>query len=210
MEKWTFKNTGLTQLEKKFHLKQVKQLPSLSEWLDCKMEISDFHKQSLIALKEILSYKVDDWNEQELSMHFIGPIFSLLSIFSDRYNSFSGRDLTGIVGDIEFSGKPDEMIASGEREPEIPYFFLQEYKQESDPNGDPRAQVLAAMLVAQTKNEDGLPIYGGYVKGRNWFFIVLQGEKYAKSRAYDATQDDILDIFNILRKLKTIIELRLN
>jgi len=209
MEKWTFKNTGLIQLEKRFQLKQVKELPALSEWLNCEMEISDFHKQSLDALKEILNYKVDDWNEQELSMHFIGPIFSLLSIFSDRYNSFSGRDLTGIVGDVEFSGKPDEMIASGEREPEIPYFFLQEYKQESDPNGDPRAQVLAAMLVAQTKNEDGLPIYGGYVKGRNWFFLALEGKKYAKSNAYNATKDEIFDIYKILKKLKTIIELRL-
>lgn len=210
MEKWTFKNTGLTQLEKKFHLKQVDELPMLTDWLKVGREVSDFHSQSLLALRKFLYKKVDDWNEQELSMHFIGPIFSLIGFGTEKYNAFAGRDLTGIVGDVEFSGKPDEMIASGEREPEIPYFFLQEYKQESDPNGDPRAQVLAAMLVAQTKNEDGLPIYGGYVKGRNWFFIVLQGEKYAKSRAYDATQDDILDIFNILRKLKTIIELRLN
>ena len=209
MEKWTFKNINLTQLEKKFQLKQVKEIDSLSEWLNCKMEISDFQKQILLVFREFLMAKVDDWNEQELSMHFIGPIFSLIGFGTEKYNAFAGRDLIGTVGDVEFSGKPDEMIASGEREPEIPYFFLQEYKQESDPNGDPRAQVLAAMLVAQTKNEDGLPIYGGYVKGRNWFFLVLEGKKYAKSRAYDATEDDILDIFNILRKLKTIIELRL-
>jgi hypothetical protein len=210
MEKWTFRNCTLTQLEKKFGLVLEDSLPSLSDWVDLKdMEISEIERNRLLPFQEILQEKVDDWNEQELSMHFIGPIFSLLKFTSKKYGSFAGRELTGIVGDVEFSGKPDEMIASGRREPEIPYFFLQEYKQETDPNGDPRGQALAAMLVAQTKNEDGLPIYGGYVKGANWYFMVLEGKKYAKTLGYDATQEHIFDIFKILKKLKVLIEKRL-
>ncbi|MFN0203775.1 MAG: hypothetical protein ACKVTZ_19765 [Bacteroidia bacterium] len=210
MEKWTFKNCTLVQLEKKFGLLLEDTLPALNDLLDISsFPITEQEQVSLFPFQSFLQEKVDDWNEQELSLHFIGPIFSLVRFSSKKYGSFAGRDLMGTVGDIEFSGKPDEMIASGRLEPEIPYFFLQEYKQETDPNGDPRAQVLAAMLVAQTKNEDGLPIYGGYVRGRNWFFMTLEGKKYAKSRAYDATQEDIFDIFKILKKLKTIIEARL-
>lgn len=210
MEKWTFRNSTLLLLEEKFGLILENTLPSLDDWLAVENEnLSENEKNSLLPFQSFLQEKVDDWNEQELSMHFIGPIFSLLRFSSKKYGSFAGRELTGIVGDVEFSGKPDEMIASGRLEPKIPYFFLQEYKQESDPSGDPRAQVLAAMLVAQTKNNNNLPIYGGYVKGRMWYFMVLEGGNYAKSRAYDATEDDIFDIFKILKKLKTIIELRL-
>jgi hypothetical protein len=191
-------------------MKQRIAIPELNDWLSLENEdIAEIDKIILQRYQTLLLQKVDDWNEQELSMHFIGPIFSLIGFGIDKYNSFAGRDLTGIVGDVEFSGKPDEMIASGRREPEIPYFFLQEYKRETDPDGDPCAQALAAMLVAQTLNEDGLPIYGGYVRGRNWFFMALQGKKYAKSLAYDATQDDIFQIFAILKKLKTLIEARL-
>jgi len=210
MEKWTFRNCTLTQLEKKFGLVLEDSLPSLSDWANTKdIEVTENERIGLRPFQEILQEKVDDWNEQELSMHFIGPLFALLRFMSKKYSSFAGRELSGIVGDVEFSGKPDEMIASGRREPEIPYFFLQEYKKELDPDGDPRAQVLAAMLVAQTKNEGDLPIYGGYVVGRNWFFMVLEGKKYAKSNAYNATKDEIFDIYKILKKLKTIIELRL-
>lgn len=210
MEKWTFKSCTLTQLEKKFELQPTQKLAALTDWLEVSaIEIAEIDEIILARYQTLLLLKVDDWNEQELSMHFIGPIFSLLGFDVDRYNTFSGRDLMGVVGDVEFSGKPDEMIASGRREPEVPYFFLQEYKKEIDPDGDPRAQVLAAMLVAQMKNEDGLPIYGGYVVGSNWFFMVLQGKKYAKSRSYDATQENIFDIFKILKKLKEIIEKRL-
>ncbi|MFN0203776.1 MAG: hypothetical protein ACKVTZ_19770 [Bacteroidia bacterium] len=210
MEKWTFKSCNLTQLEKKFGLQPLPKLQALTDLQSIsEITISEIDTLILARYQDLLTQKVDDWNEQELSMHFIGPIFSLLGFDVDRYNSFSGRDLIGKVGDVEFSGKPDEMIASGRREPEIPYFFLQEYKRETDPDGDPRAQVLAAMLVAQTKNEDGLPIYGGYVKGANWYFMALDGKKYAKTLGYDATQEDIFDIFKILKKLKTIIEARL-
>ena len=210
MEKWTFKNTQLLALEKKFGIRPTDELLALSEWIKVEeISLSEEEKYVLRIFQHLLRKKALDWNEQELSMHFIGPIFSLVGFVSDEYNSFAGRDFGGVVGEIEFSGKPDEMIASGRLEPEVPYFFLQEYKQESDPNGDPLAQVLAAMLVAQTKNEDGLPIYGGYVKGRNWFFMVLVEKKYCISLSYDATKEELFDIFKILKKLKVLIEKRL-
>ncbi|MCP4348875.1 MAG: hypothetical protein GY795_25630, partial [Desulfobacterales bacterium] len=49
------------------------------------------------------------------------------------------------------------------------------------------------------------PIYGAYVIGREWCFIILQEKNYAISEPYIATKDDIFDIFRILRVLKDII-----
>jgi hypothetical protein len=42
-----------------------------------------------------------------------------------------------------------------------------------------------------------LPLYGCYVVGRNWFFLVLNGKEYDVSLAYDATQDDLFDILGL-------------
>ena len=50
------------------------------------------------------------------------------------------------------------------------------------------------------------PIYGAYIVGRHWYFVVLENETYAESLAYDATKDEIFDIFEILRHAKDIIE----
>lgn len=45
-------------------------------------------------------------------------------------------------------------------------------------------------------------MYGCYVLGRLWFFVVLDGSDFAQSRAFDSTEED--DIFAILAHLKTV------
>ena len=82
-----------------------------------------------------------------------------------------------------------------------------EYKPEKNRDNDPLGQVLIAMVVAQQYNEQKFPVYGCYVNGRNWFFVVLHDDTYSVSRAYDAT--DIIDLQQILASLidiKRIIE----
>ena len=49
-------------------------------------------------------------------------------------------------------------------------------------------------------------MYGCYVIGRNWFFLVLNGTEYAVSDAFVATQTDIYQIIAILRQVKTYIQ----
>ncbi len=46
----------------------------------------------------------------------------------------------------------------------------------------------------------------GYIWGRNCFFIVLDGNKYAVSNAYNAADYDIFQIFAILQKSREIIQ----
>jgi hypothetical protein len=169
-------------------------------------EIDDFENKSLFRMQERLVYRVDDWNEYELIVHFIGPLFNLVDFNTEIYGMFSERLLKAIVGDYELSGNPDAIVAKGRRAPEIPYFCFHEYKKENEPKGDPAGQCLAAMLVAQELNNNQRPVYGIYVVGRNWFFMVIQGKEYAISKAYQAVDDDIYIIVKLLKHLKTIIE----
>ena len=63
------------------------------------------------------------------------------------------------------------------------------------------------MVAAQKLNKDNKPIYGIYVNGRNWFIVVLEGQNYATSLAYDATSDDIFSLFAVLEFMKTTMEI---
>ena len=201
----SFKDCTLAGLEKTFHLKQVRDQDDLAYWLHNADEITEFERQTLLNLREKLILSGYDWNEMELELKFIGPLLTLVDYTSEQFNLFAERDFRGVVDGVEMGGKPDGMIASGLREPEQPYFCFQEYKKTKDPEGDPAAQALAAMLVAQELNERRHPVYGAYIIGRDWCFMTLQGKQYAMSEPYVATRDDLFDIFRILKVLKQMI-----
>ena len=205
MEK-SFKDCNLKFLEKTFGIEQIDTLPDLDSWLAMPSETSSFEEESLLHLRKVLTFNIHDWNEFELDSHFIGPIFTLVDFSTKKFNHYSQRYLQGQVGDYQLYGKPDGIVSAGRREPETPYFAFQEYKKELDPNGDPAGQALAAMLVGQSLNDDfSKPIYGCYVNGRDWYFMVLLGKEYSISQDFSATTNDIFKIFSTLKALKEIV-----
>jgi len=166
-----FRDCTLAKLDALFGLEEVEELPALTEWLTNETQISDIEHHVLENLRRKLNNYVNDWNEDELTIEFIGPLLSLVDFSEKGFHFFAQRPFEGKIGDVELNGRPDGMIASGRRLPNKPYFCFQEYKREIDPNGEPAGQVLAAMLVAQELNEYEHPIYGCYVKGRLWVFL---------------------------------------
>ena len=205
MGKSTFRDWTLTKLDKRFGLRQVPTHPVLDAWLNGQADISAFEHTFLTAIKQRATQHVEYWNEQEYALQGIGQMMTLADFSHERFNLFANRPVAALVDGEELSGNPDGLIASGWREPEIPYFCLQEYKKEREPEGDPAGQCLAAMLAAQELNARQHPVYGGYVVRRNWFFMVLQGAEYAISNSYAITHDEICDILRILKALKAIL-----
>jgi hypothetical protein len=207
MEKLNFSDCTLARMEKTFRLIFLEKMQILDIWINSNFELSDFDKESVRRLCYTLQKNVAHWNETDLSLHFIGPMFSLVD-FTERYrfNLFAQRSIFADINGITLGGRTDEIIASGYREPEIPFFAFNEYKKETNPDGDPGGQVLAAMLVGQQQNQsenNNFPVYGCYIIGRNWFFVVLEGGKYAVSKPFVSTEyDDALQILRILLQLK--------
>ncbi|TAE69654.1 MAG: hypothetical protein EAZ85_12655 [Bacteroidetes bacterium] len=64
------------------------------------------------------------------------------------------------------------------------------------------------MLAAQSKNNGlNLPIYGMYNIGQNFFFVILEQEKYTISKQFDATdKQDLEKIISMLKFVKNHIE----
>jgi hypothetical protein len=208
MEKLAFGDCTTILMDKTFGLRRQAQIDTLTHWINLSKTItlSKRERENCMELRNLLNKNVFYWNEQDLALHFIGPMFSKVDFTEPyRFNLFAERLISSTVGNHELFGKPDELIATGYGEPEIPFFAFQEYKREKDPNGDPAGQVLAAMLVGQAKNNDDLPIYGSYVIGRDWYFMTLQKNHYAVSRDFSAVTDDVFDILRILKALKALI-----
>lgn len=202
----------LRNVDKNFKTREASTLPALDAWLAMPADISDFERNILTRYQQVLDFNVHDWNEHELDTHFIGPIFSLVNFSTHEFNHFAQRDIGATVDDILLYGRVDGMIASGRREPELPYFAFQEYKRNLDPNGDPAGQCLAAMLVGQTLGTMAEPleplkaIYGCYVVGRDWYFMTLEDRNYAITKGHNALDSgELFDIFRILKALKSIV-----
>lgn len=189
-----------------FGLRETDDLPELSSWLSDLPTISDFEKSIAIHYQKKLIKNINIWNEDELSLNFIGPIFAIID-FTIRYkiNWFSQRLITAIINNYELIGKPDGILASGFHSPKIPFFCFQEYKKDINSSGDPIGQNLAAMLVGQQQNENHQVIYGSYIVGRNWYFMALKEHEYAISSAFSADDEEIFEIVKIIKKLQHIL-----
>ncbi|OQY48735.1 MAG: hypothetical protein B6242_01585 [Anaerolineaceae bacterium 4572_78] len=203
-EKWTFE-----EVEDTFGLVRVREHVLLAEWLNVsKITIDDRHQAELKRLQHDLQSYIDIWNEAELKIFFIGILLRLVNYYNDRYRPFMERKLSGKIDDVSVAGVVDFMLASGKVKPKQPYFCLHEYKASRRRVNDPLGQLLIAMLCARTKNQNAeLPLYGVYVEGRFWYFVIMHVKKYAVSEPYTSTKDDdLLTIFFALQKVKILIE----
>jgi hypothetical protein len=201
VSKWT-----IAEVEEQFNLNFCKTINRLSQWTDDPPAISSAEEKLRKELRDKLTDHVWDWNDGELKGKFIFSLLMAVNFDNEHYQSFIEREIAVEMENDRIAGTVDFLVATGRRYPKHPYFFIHEYKKEYESSVDPFGQLLVAMIAAQKINNDGKPVYGCYVMGRLWFFVILDGQDYAVSLAYDATKDEINEIFILLKKVKGIIE----
>jgi hypothetical protein len=192
-----------------FKIEKIRNCTTLKNWLDVSGSLNPYENQFMEQAREQLDLKWNEWNEEELKMHFISLVFFIAQIEVPKHLSiFYERKLSGKVNDVIISLIVDCMLANStfSGRPKLPYFFLQEFKQSLGDGHDPEGQMLAAMILAQELNQDKQPLYGCWLQGKFWNFTTLIGKEYCISKTYDATNiDDLHQIVFILRKLKELI-----
>ncbi len=208
-EKW------LTQeVETTYGLKDVEAHPILQAWLGADDSIEEDERKMIQKFRQKLSKKAEYWNEDELKFQFIAPYLAIFNFEKeDVYTSFSQRVLSNKVKGADntetlLRGRVEWFVAKGKQVPIHPIFFIHEYKPalRTTPS-DPKGQLLIAMYVAQSLNNDDIPLYGAYVIGKDWYFLILKGEKYSVSRSYDVTQSEQIEqVTRILKRAKVYIE----
>lgn len=218
MEK-SFKDWTRDDLYFQFNLKKAKTtLLELANWLANTFTLESSKQNYLTFLLDRAKEYITVWNEMELQVKFIMPIIDLVNFdMPDAFiSAFLERKLSAKLDGISLHGKVDWMVARGQSQPNVPFFFIHEYKKEKGSDNDPLAQLLVTMLAAQTlnqaanqqlsllfKHEPDAPIYGCYIIGRNWFFVVLKDKVYSVSEAYNALKtEDLYQILGFLEERK--------
>jgi len=210
----TFEEWETFDVEQFFGLKEVPEHPILKDWLDAKPDFTKEEKERLNYLRTLLTEEVRDWNEEELKIQFIAHLLDLANYREANLKTFFERPLELDLSKIELkktleiakvSGKVDCLITPKARKPQSPYFCLHEYKRENSKSTDPLGQLLIAMVAAQQSNQNDKTVYGCYVSGRQWFFVILKDLEYSVSLSFDATKENVDEILSILRKMKSLV-----
>ena len=203
-----FKDWQYEEVSDEFGLTRQRTLPFLEHIKTLTLPQNNAHRPTIESFKLELFDYIDSWNEDEYKFFFISPFFKLVNFLSTKYKAFTQRPLSvKYANDTKItSGNVEFMLAKGIQNPKKPHFFLHEYKPEKKRDNDPLGQLLIAMVAAQKINLDDKPIYGVYINGRNWFFVVLDGQNYAVSNPYVVTTDDIFDLFAVLMHIKELME----
>jgi hypothetical protein len=208
MEKKVKNIYDLSLIALEFGIMREPTLEELDKWLNFKSILTALQKTLFETLCQEMKEDGDYWNEEELKIQFVGLLFRIADInVKHKIKVFYERPISAIVKDKPLNVVADCLVAKPMEfnTPQTPFFFLQEFKKGKGEKKDPEAQMLVAMLIAQTLNNNDKPIYGGFLVGSIWVFAILEGSKYCTSRKFDAAnKEDLLQIIFMLRYLKEI------
>ena len=197
-----------------FGLKKIYNQAPIVSWTTATGKLTSMQQILLDDIHKNTFEKVGGWNEEEIKMKLISFLFYIADFEEEgSIATFYERDLSADIDNKRLSVTCDCLVASplGLSSPKLPYFFLQEFKRRKKTQNErnvasPEGQMLAAMLIAQHKNNDGLPIYGAWLTGSFWEFAILDGKTYHSSYTFNSVEyQDLLQIVFILRKLKELI-----
>lgn len=208
-----FKQYTEAELIWTFNLDKVKtSSPLMQQWLETSTAFNDVENVIIDNICSLALDNIEAWNEEDLKMNFISFVLHLGHMTpSKRIRTFFDKIIQGTVDDHLLRVKADFIMAKGILDMlEIPYFHFQGYKRQTDPNGNPMAQLLTAMLIARAANNNNKPIYGCSVIGKFWDFVILDNKTYYVSASYDCIDKEKLkQIVAILRNFRNILENKL-
>ena len=165
----------------------------------------EFLNDLIISTQDVIDY----WTEQELVMKQLSFILANAKLQGEKYSTFAERNISAKINGYTFGGYVDFLVAKGIYEPTRPFFFIQEFKKSRNQGGDPLAQLLGEMLVAQELNQDP-EIYGVYIVGKYWTFVPMKGLAYCQKASLDSTDlEDLKTIFYHLNWVKQYVEEKL-
>ena len=128
---WTF-----DKIDDAFDTRKVFQNHTLDTWINEPYTCSDYEKRYLLQLQRMLVLGVNDWNEVELENKFISPLIVFTEIDNEHFCYFLERELAVTTGNYDLSGRVNGMIATGFRNPRKPFSCLNEYKRQTDLDGN--------------------------------------------------------------------------
>jgi hypothetical protein len=199
----SFSNVKFDELLKIVNIVNIPQIEreKFSEWKNYNYSISleEVAFFECLIMENLADFQ--SFTEDELKMKFIGPLLNKIHFRSNTVKDWYQRPLKTKIKGVEIGGITDFMLATGVKEPQKPYFFIQEFKRTKSET-DAEDQLIAEMLVAIEKNKNN-SMRGAYIVGKIWTFLILEkinnGDyNYYISEGYDCTIIDELKLIYIM------------
>ena len=202
--------------------KDLKQLVNLSpkvndkvfdKWFSYEFTLSENDVVFLESLIEENQLRIPYYSEEELKMKFIGPLLNRVNFNFLGVTDWYERMISGEINGVTISGLTDYLVAEGYDEPELPYYFIQEYKP-SRKGSDPEIQLVAELLIALEQN-NWEEMIGTTIVGKIWDFILIckirENEyDYFKSVGFNAMNiEDLKKLFIALQAVKADIKTKI-
>lgn len=207
MKKLNFSSINISDLEKIVKLTIDLKEQYFHEWFNFDYELNSDENIFLANLLKKMNnqsrFKIGEFSEEEIKMKFISPLLNKVDFIGLNYQDWYERQMKAKINGILFNGTTDFLVASGEFEPEKPFFFIQEFKKSFKSNS-PVGQILAEMMVAIENNKSINIIRGAFTYGSIWQFIYLEkienfNYRYAISESFDSFK--LIDLKNIYKNL---------
>ncbi len=200
-----FNEWDLDDLKKEFNILQSTDEDLLEKWFSMEKNIPKEDFEKIKILRKTLHRRVNSWNESELNFRFIAPLVYLVGLESITETIFLDRKIFKEIDKKILGGEFDLAFGTGRYNPKEIYFCMHMHKRERGKVTNPLADLLITMFTIQLNNEEKHPIYGVYVVGRLWFFVVFDKQKYSVSKSFDTSKKQVFEAFSHLRNLKNLI-----
>ena len=208
MKKLSFSRITFADLQKLVNIRQVVDDAVFDVWFKYAYHINKAERELLGALVSEHRPFMLSYSEDELKMKFLAPLLNSVHFYKNGIRDWYQRPLKATINHVTLSGYVDFMVATGVKEPERPYFFIQEFKR-SKFEVDPEDQLLAEMLTAMRLNTSQ-SMHGAYIIGQEWRFVILresasQRYEYYVSLIFDASNiNDLQQIYSNLQAVKAL------
>jgi hypothetical protein len=206
IKSYNFSTIKYSELEKIVAIRLKLNHLKFAEWFEFNYDITENESTFLDNLMQKYYLHLPYYMEEDLKIKFLSPILTQVNFMTEKFDDWYNASLSGMLNGVEIKGFADYMVATGTREPNKPYFFIQEFKP-SIPDKDPEVQLLAEMLVTIEKNQTTI-MRGGYIIGQLWKFVILEKIaenqfEYFVSKSFDSLDlPDLKQIYVILQAVK--------
>ena len=209
---YSFSKIKVEELHNLVDIEEIFDYSVFDDWF--KKEI--IKDKAILFLQELLdveAHNIKSYNEEDLKMKFLSPLFTYIKFTNLEYNfrDFYEYSLEYKTDNFIFTGVTDFILSKGIKYIQKPYFFIQEFKK-GKVNTDPEPQLLAELISAIELNNE-TSMRGAYIVGATWNFVILEklgkdNYRYFVSRDFNCTNiEDLKGIYkNLIFVKNEIIE----
>jgi hypothetical protein len=205
---YSFSKIKMKDLEKLVQIEEKIDDSKFSFWFNSDIKLSDDVQNFLTNLLFRNKNLIKKYNEEDLKIHFLSPIFFNIDFksFEKKFRDFYNEKINYQTDKFILNGEADFVLAKGLFESEKPYFFIQEFKKGLE-FSNPEPQLLAE-LIAGLEISKFQEIKGAYIIGSIWNFVILEKldkdkYQYFVSENFDSSKiEDLKAIYKNLLFIK--------